>query len=110
MSTIAELVNERLELASQIKFDTTRLADIDAEIVKHVPTGERFELAEGVGVRVQAPSATFSVGRARDVLTPEQFAMISESKPSVALAKQFLPGAILDLCYVPGGKPSVRVI
>lgn len=102
------LVNDWLTHKESIDKHQEICDQIAAQIVDKLPPGSKHEVAPGVGVRVQAPSARFDAAKAAEILSPEQLSAISEAKPSVTLARKFLPGALVEQCQVAVGKPSVR--
>lgn len=72
-----------------------------------------YEVLPGVGATVSRPSRNIDEDRARDVLTPEQFAACCVPPPATgpkftaAAAKAALPGALLELVKV-DGRSSVK--
>lgn len=103
-----QLVDQWLDAKSGIDKYNDILKQVQDELVRELGPGGRHETVPGVGVRVQAPAMTFNAEKARTVLTPDQYASICEPVPNLKLAVDRLPGALLDLCKVPGTKPSVR--
>lgn len=105
-----QLVNDYLDAKAAAEKYGTIITQLAEQIVKELGVGGRHEVVSGVGVRVQAPSATFTAEKAREVLTAEQYQAISDLKPSVKIAERVLPGALVDLCRVPGAKPQVKTL
>jgi hypothetical protein len=103
-----QLADQYLDAKAGIDKYGNILQQTGEQLVRELGIGGRHETVPGVGVRVQAPSMMFSAAKAREVLTPDQYAAICEPVPSLKLAAQLLPGALLDQCKVPGNKPSVR--
>lgn len=74
-----------------------------ATIVRLLPVGARLG-----GILVSAGARRFDPDRAREKLTPEQYAAICEPVPSLKLAEKWLPGGLVDQLYKPSASPVVR--
>jgi len=103
-----QLVDRWLDAKSGLDKYGDILKQAQEQLIAELGVGGRHETVPGVGVRVQAPAMTFSAAKAREILTPDQYRAICEPVPSLKLAVQMLPGALLDACKIPGHNPSVR--
>ncbi len=104
------LVNDWLDATAAIEKHQTHRDQLGQQIAEKLGVGGRHEIVDGVGVRVQAPAARFDAKKATQILSAEQLAAISESKPTAAMAKKMLPGILVEQLTVTTGAPSVRSI
>lgn len=107
-SWLDRLAADRINLAAQRKQIDELIAQVDADLLNLLRTGEDHAVAQGA-VKVVA-TRRFSAQRAAAVLTPEQLDAISVKTPSASLAKDSLPPVLYDLCRDAAGSPSVRVV
>ena len=103
-----QLVNEYLDCAEGVEKYQARKDELAAILAVKLGPGGRHEIVPGVGVTVARPARRFDPKLAQQVLTSDQLAMISEFTPSATLAAERLPGALVDLCKVSSGRPTVR--
>jgi hypothetical protein len=104
---LAALVNDYLDLIEATEKNARRKEELTAEIVAKVPPGGKVEVLPGVGIRVQHPARRWSDTEAEKILTADQLALITVTKLSGTKAADMLPGALVDLCKVPGTRPTV---
>ena len=110
VTALDSLVNDYLDACEGLeKYETTK-KQLAEELARKLGPGGRHEIVPGVGVMVTQPARRFDAKQAASVLTAQQLAAISEFTPSATLAVKVLPGALVDLCKVSNGKPSVRRI
>ena len=102
-----QLAGERLDLLASIEKTKQRLADVDALLTYELGEveGGRHELtyAPGQGVKLVAPSKRFNADLARAVLSPAQYSSVCVPTPNATLARQLLPGAVVDMCCKAAG-------
>ena len=109
-SPLDGLVNDYLDAHAALEKWKTIADERAAQLIDAIGEGGRHEVKPGVGVRIQRPTRRWSPEHAKLVLLPEQYRMILEPVPSLAKANEVLPAPMVDLCRVPTGRPSVRVI
>jgi hypothetical protein len=107
---LRELVEEFLTCREQAEKYARMRDDAAALLLNRMKPGESFEVATGVGVRVQAPSRRFDPDVARELLTEQEFESICVLVPTAAQAKRMLPGHTVNLISPATGRPSVRVL
>jgi hypothetical protein len=110
-----DLIAERLDLLAEQEKIKARLDDNAAALAPMLAdNGGRAELdgLPGQGFQLVEPAGRFSTSRLEDLLGPDKYRAICTYPPSSKKeALQVVPGAIVDLCMLPGsGRPSVRKI
>ena len=105
-----QIVEEYLDIVSDEEKTKIRKREIADLLIRKLGIGGRHSVRPGAGIRVQRPANRFKVDKAREVLTDDQLAAISELKPSSDLAKALLPPVLYDQLTAPDARPSVHVL
>lgn len=105
---LSAAVHEYLDVQLRIEQDIDRKNELAAVIAKFLPAGQRYEVAEGVGVQMTEAPRRFDPTRADKLFTAAQLAEISVPTVSATLAKRLYP--VLFEAAKSAGKPSLRRI
>ena len=105
-----QVVEEYMNILADEEKTKIRKREIADLLLRKLPIGGRHEVHPGVGIRIQRPANRFKADKAREVLTAEQLAAISETVPSSKLAQDLLPPVLYDQLTVPDARPSVHRI
>lgn len=109
------LADQYAEAQELISKGERRTKEVASELISLCQPGDRIQTRVGAdgkpqGVRIQKPSMVWNANQAVRTLTPQQLASISEPKVSATLAKQYLPGALVDMCKLPQANPTVHLL
>lgn len=105
-----QVVDEYLDILADEEKTKIRKREIADLLIKKLGIGGLHEVRPKAGIRIQRPANRFKVDKAREVLTDDQLAAISELKPSSDLAKALLPPVLYDQLTAPDARPSVHVL
>lgn len=105
-----QVVEEYLDILADEEKTKIRKREIADLLTKKLGIGGRHEVRPGAGIRVQRPANRFKADKAREVLTADQLAAISENVPSSKLAQDLLPPVLYDQLTVPDSRPSVHML
>lgn len=105
-----QVVEEYLDILADEEKTKIRKREIADLLTKKLGIGGRHAVRPGAGIRVQRPANRFKADKAREVLTADQLAAISENVPSSKLAQDLLPPVLYDQLTVPDSRPSVHML
>ncbi|MFW6598152.1 hypothetical protein ACOCHS_06440 [Propionibacteriaceae bacterium Y2011] len=107
---LAELAHTHDQLTTALATVTERLDQVKEEIRTITGGDGAHLLPDGHKITV-TPTRRFNETRAREVLSPDLVAAITEVKSTVSamLAKRVLSGADYEACQTVAGKPRVTI-
>jgi len=101
MNNIEVLARQRIELVAQADAIKARIAAIDAQIVDAIEVGGHVDLDGQPVWRVQQ-RRTFSLDKARELVSPEVIAAATVEVLDPKLLQSLLPPLLRDACMADG--------